>query len=62
MKSYENITEESCVAFNLSFIFVTVDGLFEWKRICTGFSLVVYMYFCFAIGDPSIKRGRVGIP
>jgi hypothetical protein len=24
--------------------------------------LVVYMYFCFAIGDPSIKRGRVGIP
>ena len=40
---------------NLSFMFVIVCGLFEWKRICAGFFLS-FVYICIAVGDPVIKR------
>jgi hypothetical protein len=39
----------------LSFIFMTVRGLFEWKWFCEGF--LSFVYICIAIGDPGIKRG-----
>jgi hypothetical protein len=37
--------------FMLSFIFVTKCGLFEWKRICRGFSIIVTLniFYCQAI-------------
>ena len=37
--------------FMLSFIFVTECGLFEWKRICRGFSIIVTLniFYCQAI-------------
>ena len=41
--------------YMLSFIFVIVRGLFEWKRICAGCSLFVYI--SIVVGDPIIKRG-----
>jgi hypothetical protein len=58
----------------LSFIFVVVCGLFEWKQICAGFQIVcLYLYYCWrsnyqgevvyiciAVGDPIIK-GRLFI-
>jgi len=42
--------------FMSSLIFVTVRCYFEWKRV---FSLFVYI--CFAVGGPIIKRGSIGI-
>jgi len=33
---------------NLSFMFVIVCGLFEWKRICAGFFLS-FVYICIAL-------------
>jgi hypothetical protein len=45
----------------LSFIFVIVCGLFEWKKICACFFLSC-VYICIAVGDPVIKRGGFGIP
>ena len=50
---------------NLSFMFVIVCGLFEWKRICAGFFFIVCVYMCCRwrssyqerrVGDPVIKR------
>ena len=50
---------------NLSFMFVIVCGLFEWKQICAGFFFIVcvYMYCRWRssyqerrVGDPVIKR------
>jgi hypothetical protein len=42
----------------LSFIFVTVCGLFEWKRICAGFLsfffFLIYVQYCD--GDTTVKR------
>jgi len=34
--------------------------IFEWKQICAGFFITGYI--CIAIGNPIIKRERVGIP
>ena len=42
-----------------SFIFVTVCDHYEWKQICAGFSLFVYMYCCWR---SSYQKSRVGIP
>jgi hypothetical protein len=41
--------------FMLSFILLIVSGLFERKRICAGFVLLVYIYT--AVGNTVIKRG-----
>jgi amino acid transporter len=38
----------------LSFVCVIVYDLFEWKRICVGFVLLVYV--CIAVGDPALRR------
>jgi len=46
--------------FMLSFIFVIVYDLFEWKRICV--VLLLFVYLCLAVRDSLIKKGRVGIP
>jgi len=50
------IISTNCVLsmFKLSFIFVKVCGLFEWKRICAGFSLL-FVYICIAVGDPNYR-------
>jgi hypothetical protein len=40
--------------FMLSYIFVIVCGLFEWKRICKG--LLSFVFICDAIEDPIIKK------
>jgi len=42
----------------LSFIFVIVCGLFEWKQIYTGFIFVCL--YTYSVGDPVIKRGGDG--
>jgi len=44
--------------FMLSFIFVIVCGLCEWKRICE--SVLSFDYISNAVGDPDIKRGALG--
>ena len=44
----------------VSFIFVTVCGLVDWKRICSGFFLS-FVYTFIVVDDPDIKRG-FGIP
>jgi hypothetical protein len=41
-------------------IFVILWGLFEWKRIWAGFFLS-FLYISIVVGEPVIKRGRVGI-
>jgi hypothetical protein len=35
-----------------------VCGLFEWKRIYAGFSLL-FVYICIAVGDPNQKCGGI---
>jgi hypothetical protein len=42
----------------LSFIFVIVCGLLEWKQIYVGF--LSFFCTCIAIGDPVIKSEWVG--
>jgi hypothetical protein len=44
----------------LSFGFVIVSGLFEWKHICSGF--IMFVYICIDVRDPIIQRKRVGVP
>ena len=46
--------------FLLTFISVIMFDIFEWKQICAGFFITSYI--CIAIGNPIIKRERVGIP
>ena len=45
----------------LSFIFMIVCGFFFiGSVICAGF--LSFDYICIAVGEPVIKRGRVGFP
>jgi hypothetical protein len=43
-------------------LFLTMSAIYEWKHVCAGISLFIYV--CIIAGDPIIKRGRwmVGIP
>ena len=56
----ENGITEMCI-FMLSFTFVVVSGLFEWKRIYARFFFIVslYMYCCWR---SSYLKGRAWIP
>ena len=48
--------------FLLSFIFLIVCGLFEWKLICANFLSFVYMYmYCRWVWVSSCQEGSVDI-
>ena len=40
--------------FMLSFIFVIVWNLFEWKGICGCFFKIIFAYICILFGDPQL--------
>ena len=57
--TYQWDDDNVCFVLNqqatMSFIFVIESYLFEWKQLCGGFFLFVYI--CIAIADPIFKMG-----
>jgi hypothetical protein len=59
---YEIDRDQQLTLFNINEIYVNIDVLytvFERNQICPGFYLL-FVYICIAVGDPVIKRERLG--